>query len=67
MFNFLFGSKTIITEKTLEQNKIRIIPKTEIKVEKNNCIAVTGSGKFYKAMYKNEAVSVKVKTSLNRL
>jgi hypothetical protein len=65
MFNFFFGSKSIITEKTLEQNKIKIVSKADVKIEKNNCIAVTGSGKFYKAMYKNEPVSVKVRIILN--
>jgi hypothetical protein len=61
MFNFIFGNKTTINEKTLEQNKIKIIPRNEIKVERNNCLAITGSGKFYKGIYKNEAVTIKVK------
>ena len=61
MFNFIFGSKSNINEKTLEQNGVKIIPKIELKIDKNNCIAITGSGKFYKGLYKNEAVSIKVK------
>jgi hypothetical protein len=60
MFNFIFGNKSQINEKILEQNKIKIILKQDIKVEKNNCLAVTGSGKFYKGLYKNEAVTIKV-------
>jgi hypothetical protein len=64
MFNFIFGNKSTINEKTLEQNKVKIIPRAEIRIEKNNCIAITGSGKFYKGIYKNEAVSIKVNSIL---
>ena len=60
MFNFFFGNKTTISEKTLEQNKVRILSKSELKIEKNNPIVVTGSGKFFKGFYKKEPVSVKV-------
>jgi len=59
MLNF-WKSKPTITEKILEQNKIKIIPKADIKIDKSSCIAVTGSGTFYKGLYKNEAVSIKV-------
>ena len=64
MLGYLFGNKTTINEKTLEQNRIKIIQKQDLKVENKVCIAVTGSGKFYKGLYKNEPVSVKVKTSI---
>ena len=59
MFNFFFGKATV-TEKMLEQNKIKIISKQDLKIERNNVIAVTGSGKFYKGLYGKEAMSIKV-------
>jgi len=60
MLNYFFGSKTLITEKTLERNNITIINIKDIKINKNQLIALTASGKFYNATYKNEAVSVKI-------
>lgn len=60
MINYLFGKSSNITEKILTQNNIPIINKAELKIDKSNCIAVTGSGKFYKASYQNHAVSIKV-------
>jgi hypothetical protein len=60
MFGFIWGNKTNITEKTLEGYNVQIIPKPEVKIDKSQCIAITGSGKFYKGTFKNEAVSVKV-------
>jgi len=65
MFNFIFGNKSTINEKTLEQNGVKLIPKGEINIQKNNCIAITGSGKFYKGIYKNDAVSIKVNYLFN--
>ena len=38
MFNFIFGNKSTINEKTLEQNGVKLIPKGEINIQKNNCI-----------------------------
>lgn len=61
MFNFIFGNKATITEKVLEQNKIKIIPKHDLTIDKKNCIAITGSGKFHQGNYKNEPVTIKVK------
>jgi len=60
MLNYFFGSKTLVTEKTLERNNITIISPKDIKINKNQLIALTASGKFYNATYKNEAVSVKI-------
>ncbi len=60
MLNYIFGSKSNITEKVLEQNKIKIISKQEITIDKKNCMAITGSGKFYNGTYKNEPATIKV-------
>jgi hypothetical protein len=60
MFNFIFGNKSTITEKVLEQNKIKTIPKQELAIDKKNCVAITGSGKFFQGTYKNEPVTIKV-------
>jgi hypothetical protein len=54
------GNKAIVTEKMLEQNKIKLINKQDLKVDKTNLLAVTGSGKFYKGTLNNEAVTVKI-------
>ena len=58
--NYLFGKTTNISEKILTQNKIPLINKTDLKIDKTSCLAITGSGKFYKATYQNQAVTVKV-------
>jgi hypothetical protein len=60
MFNFIFGSKSTINEKVLEQNKIKTILKQDLSIDKKNCVAVTGSGKFYQGTYKKEPVTIKV-------
>jgi len=60
MFNYIFGSKTTINEKTLERNNIKIINIKDIKINKTQIIALTATGKFYNATYKNEAVSIKI-------
>jgi serine/threonine protein kinase len=60
MLNYFFGNKTLINEKTLERNNITIISLKDIRINKNQIIALTATGKFYGATYKNEAVSVKV-------
>lgn len=59
MLNFLGLSKPKITQQTLEQYNIQIVPFNEIKMEKVPS-AITGSGTFYKGTYNNEAVSVKM-------
>jgi hypothetical protein len=64
MFNYLFGSKTTITEKILEQNNIKVINKSDIKFDRKTVLAVTGSGKFYHGTSKNEPVTVKVSNTL---
>jgi serine/threonine protein kinase len=60
MLNYFFGSKTLVNEKTLERNNINIINFKDIKINKNQTIALTASGRFYNGTYKNEAVSVKI-------
>jgi len=60
MLNYLFGSKLFVNEKILEKNNIKIINIKDIKINKNQIIALTASGKFYNATYKNQAVSVKI-------
>ncbi len=60
MFKYLFGGKAFVNEKILEQNNIKIISKSDLKIDKNNIIATTGSGKFYNGLFKNEHVTVKV-------
>lgn len=58
--NYIFGNKSNINEKILAANKITIINKNELKIDKAKIIAITGSGKFVPGIYKNEHVSVKV-------
>lgn len=60
MFSLFFGNKSTINEKSLEQNGVKILNKHDLKIDKTHCIAVTGSGKFYKGLFKNEAVTIKV-------
>lgn len=60
MLNYFFGSRTLINEKTLERNNIAVINFKDIKVNKNQIIALTASGKFYNGTFRNDAVSVKV-------
>ncbi len=60
MMNYFFGSKVTITEKTLQQNNIPIINRGEVYIDKRNMLAITGSGKFYTATYRNEPASIKV-------
>lgn len=60
MLGFLWGNKAFINEKTLEQNKVKIIHKSDLKIDKTSCMAITGSGKFFKGTLRNEAVTIKV-------
>jgi hypothetical protein len=64
MYNFIFGNKVTITEKTLIQNNINIINKKDLLIDRRNCIAITGSGKFYTGTLKNEPISIKVKMKI---
>jgi len=60
MFDFIYGSKTVINNEFLEKNGIPLINKSEVIIEKSSFLATTGSGKFYKGKYKNENISIKV-------
>ena len=60
MFDFLYGSKTVINNEFLEKNGIQLIDKSVVNIDKTSFLATTGSGKFYKGKYKNENVSIKV-------
>jgi len=60
MMDYFFGSKSVITEKNLETNNIPIININEIKVNKQQIVAITATGRFYNATYNNEAVAVKI-------
>jgi len=60
MFDFIYGSKTVINNEFLEKNGFPLINKSEVIIEKSSFFATTGSGKFYKGKYKNENISIKV-------
>ena len=60
MFDFFYGSKTVINNEFLEKNSIPIINKNEVIIDKSSFLATTGSGKFYRGKYKNDNVSIKV-------
>ena len=60
MIDYFFGSKSLITEKNLETNNIPIININDIKVNKQQIVAITASGRYYNGTYNNEAVAVKI-------
>lgn len=60
MFDFIYGSKTVINNEFLEKNGIPVINKNDVIIEKSSFLATTGSGKFYKGKYKNDNISIKV-------
>lgn len=60
MYDFLYGSKTVINNEFLEKNGIPVIDKRDINIDKTSFLATTGSGKFYKGKYLNENISIKV-------
>jgi hypothetical protein len=67
MFDFFYGTKTVITNEFLEKNGIPLINKNDIAIDKSSFLATTGSGKFYRGKYKNENISIKVHSHLSRL
>jgi len=65
MFDFLYGSKTVINNEFLEKNSIPLINKNDVVIDKSAFLATTGSGKFYRGKYKNVNVSIKVTENIN--
>ena len=62
MFN-IFGKKSLINDKYLQDNNIPNIKKSELSIDKSTDLSTTPTGKFYKAKYKNNMYSIKILSS----
>lgn len=56
----IFGKKTNINEKLLQENNINIIKKSEININRNSELTVTLTGRIYQGKYKNKSCSIKI-------